>query len=225
MKTCTEDGCTRAHVARGLCAMHWKRKYGGNKLREYQCTVCGKIVFKYGDSRRRFVCSYDCRWFLQFAGASCPVPASHPSRQTPKEPRPDWVGQSCRVFVRDCAVCGAAFTSQYTRVTCSPGCAEVKRLADKREHRHRRRARERGARTAPVVRYRIYERDRWRCYICRKKVRRSAIAPHPLAPTLDHVIPLSQGGAHEPANVRTAHFICNSRRGDRGGGEQLMLIG
>lgn len=33
------------------------------------------------------------------------------------------------------------------------------------------------------------------------------------APTLDHVIPLAKGGEHSRANVRCAHFICNSRRG------------
>lgn len=49
--------------------------------------------------------------------------------------------------------------------------------------------------------------------------------PHPKAPTIDHVVPLAEGGADTAANVRLAHFICNSMRGNRGGGEQLALIG
>lgn len=89
----------------------------------------------------------------------------------------------------------------------------------------RRNARKRKAYVADVNRQAIYERDGWRCHLCGKKVKRHAAAPHPLAPTLDHVIPLARGGTHEPANVATAHFLCNSRKGAGGSGEQLMLIG
>jgi len=51
--------------------------------------------------------------------------------------------------------------------------------------------------------------------------------PHPLAPTIDHLIPLADGGSDSPANVATAHFLCNSTKGERhgGGGDQLTLIG
>lgn len=49
-------------------------------------------------------------------------------------------------------------------------------------------------------------------------------APHPNSPTIDHVIPLAQGGTHEPPNCRTACFQCNSHKGDRGGGEQMLLV-
>jgi len=63
-----------------------------------------------------------------------------------------------------------------------------------------------------------------RCHICNKAVKRDAVVPHPLAPTIDHVIPLAVGGTHEPLNCRCAHYICNARKGHRGG-EQLLLIG
>jgi len=71
----------------------------------------------------------------------------------------------------------------------------------------------------------IYERDRWRCGICRKRVRKALTAPHPGAPSIDHIIPVVEGGAHVRANVRLAHLCCNVSRGARGGGEQLLLIG
>jgi hypothetical protein len=77
----------------------------------------------------------------------------------------------------------------------------------------------------PVVKADIAERDQWRCHICRKKIRPDRIWPHPYSATLDHVVPLSLGGAHVPENVRLAHFRCNTARGNRGGGEQLLLIG
>lgn len=49
--------------------------------------------------------------------------------------------------------------------------------------------------------------------------------PHPMSPSLDHIEPLSLGGAHDPANVRLAHLKCNNDRSNRGGNEQLMLVG
>lgn len=65
-----------------------------------------------------------------------------------------------------------------------------------------------------VVRKQIYQRDGWKCGICGKGVNKRAKVPHPLAKTIDHIIPLSKGGTHEPKNVRLAHFICNSKRGN-----------
>jgi len=56
---------------------------------------------------------------------------------------------------------------------------------------------------------------------------RNAVVPHPKAPTIDHVIPLSKGGTHEPANVQLAHYYCNSIKADGawGAGEQLAMLG
>ncbi|NEA63940.1 HNH endonuclease [Streptomyces sp. SID12488] len=39
--------------------------------------------------------------------------------------------------------------------------------------------------------------------------------PSPMAPTLDHIVPLARGGSHEPANVQAAHFLCNNKKNDR----------
>jgi 5-methylcytosine-specific restriction endonuclease McrA len=33
--------------------------------------------------------------------------------------------------------------------------------------------------------------------------------------SLDHVIPLSRGGNHEPGNVQCSHLACNVRKGAR----------
>ena len=52
----------------------------------------------------------------------------------------------------------------------------------------------------------VAERDGWRCALCRGKVIRENWS-------LDHVVPLSKGGAHTYANVVLAHRSCNSRRG------------
>jgi 5-methylcytosine-specific restriction endonuclease McrA len=70
----------------------------------------------------------------------------------------------------------------------------------------------------------IADRDRNMCGICRKRVAMKQVVPHPKAPTIDHVLPLSAGGDDTRANVRLAHFECNWRRG-AGGTVQLALVG
>lgn len=124
-------------------------------------------------------------------------------------------------------MCDKPFTSVYTVSTCSPECAKQKQRADRNEAKLRRRARERSAYVAPVSRRAVHERDRWLCHICGKATKRNAVVPDLMAPVLDHVIPISRGGTHEPANVRTAHYSCNSRKYNNflASGEQLMLIG
>lgn len=71
----------------------------------------------------------------------------------------------------------------------------------------------------------IMERDRWRCGICRKMIGKSFKYPHPRSKSIDHVIPLSQGGDDAAANKRAAHLSCNQGRMNRGGNEQLAMIG
>jgi 5-methylcytosine-specific restriction endonuclease McrA len=46
-----------------------------------------------------------------------------------------------------------------------------------------------------------------------------------MGPSLDHIEPLSLGGKHVPENVQITHLACNMAKGNRGGGEQLLLIG
>lgn len=41
------------------------------------------------------------------------------------------------------------------------------------------------------------------------------MVPHPLAPTTDHIVPLSKGGKHERRNCQLAHFKCNTAKGAR----------
>jgi 5-methylcytosine-specific restriction endonuclease McrA len=48
--------------------------------------------------------------------------------------------------------------------------------------------------------------------------------PHPKAPTIDHIVPVSEGGDDTRANVQLACFRCNSVKGPRGS-QQLALIG
>lgn len=122
-----------------------------------------------------------------------------------------------------CAVCAKEFHG--TRAGgrrdgiayCSRPCAKV---VDKAA-RH---AKLKGATKIERVRPRvIYARDKFTCGICGKPIDMDTRAPHPLSPSLDHVVPLSAGGQHTSLNLRAAHFICNSRRGNRGPAQTRMI--
>lgn len=95
-----------------------------------------------------------------------------------------------------------------------------------RDAYHRRRAQKAGTAVSdrPVVKSEIAIRDKNRCHLCGERVSRKPY-PHPMSASLDHVVPLSQGGDHVPENVRLAHLSCNVAKGNGGGNEQLLLIG
>lgn len=71
----------------------------------------------------------------------------------------------------------------------------------------------------------ILERDRWRCGICHKVIGKTFKYPHPRSKSIDHIVPLVEGGDDTAANKRAAHLVCNTGRCNRGGGEQLAMIG
>lgn len=106
--------------------------------------------------------------------------------------------------------------------------AAAKRRKEKpeevRAEKRVRRALMKGCEAEKFYDFDIFERDQWKCGICTKKVDKRLAYPHPLSASIDHVIPLTQGDPHRPENVRLAHLICNIRRGNRGGGEQLRLV-
>ena len=58
-------------------------------------------------------------------------------------------------------------------------------------------------------------RDDWKCGLCSDRIDPDLPHRHPFSASLDHVVPLSKGGAHTYANVQAAHLICNGRKGNR----------
>ena len=54
------------------------------------------------------------------------------------------------------------------------------------------------------------------CAICGKPVDFSYKYPHPLSPTVDHIIPVSKGGhPSDLANLQLAHRCCNRAKSDK----------
>lgn len=165
--------------------------------------------------------------------------------------RPKWCSQECQNAFNNkrfkeerkprkinCLICTSAFITDKPGPSkyCSSKCKIVARKARvkllpktdrakeiKHEREHLRRKKYTSAFVQRVIRAHIYSRDGWRCQICKRKVDPRLSVPHPLAKTIDHIVPLARGGTHEPRNVRLAHFICNSKRGATQDQTQLRL--
>lgn len=129
-------------------------------------------------------------------------------------------GEARRVGLRtvNCDGCGAAFETVRPEARwCSKTCA----------NRHWGNVRARQRTTPSEARYadlEIFERDKWRCHLCKKKVRPDVARTHPDGATIDHLVPISLGGLDEPANVATAHWKCNREKRARAMNEQLRLL-
>jgi 5-methylcytosine-specific restriction endonuclease McrA len=61
----------------------------------------------------------------------------------------------------------------------------------------------------------IIERDGNVCHICNSEINLSLARNSRFGATIDHVIPVSKGGADTLENMRLAHWICNIKKGNR----------
>lgn len=166
------------------------------------CTECGTEF----QGRRRKYCGATCR---QAAGRRRDLVRYG---KTPEQ-------------VDACGKCGSPKPpgARGGRKYCDP-CAVVIGREMIARGRRTRKARKRGAKSEPYTLAEIAERDRYHCKLCRKRVAMTKVVPHPNAPTIDHIVPLVEHGDDVRANVQLAHFLCNSRKGDRGT-QQLALVG
>lgn len=84
-----------------------------------------------------------------------------------------------------------------------------------RAQKKRRRARKRGVRVSGerITLSALDERDGGICHLCKGIVDWSAHHTANRYPSIDHVIPLANGGSHTWDNVKLAHRLCNSRKG------------
>lgn len=131
--------------------------------------------------------------------------------QGPGKPSAKWQG-------RENAPKGSHGWGGYSRGCRCDICREAKNAAQRKFSR--RRFEEtgqwpRGRWIREADRLALYERDGWTCQICGEPVNRTPWANDPRDATLDHIIPRSKGGTHDPENLRTACHLCNASRGDR----------
>jgi len=240
-KTCSE-ACRR------------KRRATSTAASRHICEMCGAQYRPTYTGQR--TCSRECGRFLKWVNAGKPLsmPRLHGQhahfvcyvewRACPRCGRPfpadpsssrEFCSEPCaradawrRVLAarphRLCEECGAEFPDWNGRRFCA-ACA-AKRQSDVGKN-HRTRARHYGVAYEPINKRRVFERDHWRCHICGRKTTLRCGWWAPRRATLDHLVPLSRGGAHVYSNVACACFECNSLKsaGVPSRGDQLMLLG
>lgn len=59
----------------------------------------------------------------------------------------------------------------------------------------------------------ILKRDGYMCQLCHRALDMNAGAQDDMHPSLDHIVPRSQGGTNAVSNLQAAHRVCNARRG------------
>ena len=118
--------------------------------------------------------------------------------------------------IRACSVCKTEFevAGNYAKKFCSKKCKDYdeNRQDYTKAYNQAYRARKRNARTERVYRQKIYDRDNYVCQICFEPVDTTCDPKTKRAPSLDHIIPLSKGGAHSYDNIRLAHIGCNAKK-------------
>jgi 5-methylcytosine-specific restriction endonuclease McrA len=120
--------------------------------------------------------------------------------------------------VVNCRSCGISYSPLYGvgPMPVCPCCAERNAKRHKAAARIARKAKERAVTVESVDPFKVFERAGWKCYLCGCATPRELRGTHePNAPELDHVVPLSRGGAHSYANTDCACRACNLEKSDQ----------
>jgi hypothetical protein len=199
-----------------------KHRHQQTPVAARECEICSKPLPPHAGRRQR-TCSRTCSTERQRR--------ARPARET-------W--PTSTVYFVNCAVCDQPFVARRKAQTRCPS-AECRKVYTAQYMRarysrykpsaidrvHNQRAILAGVTSERIDINYLCERDKWRCQLCRKPVKRENLKKYdPLGPSIDHIIPLTQPGtSHTYANTQLAHLLCNQRKGNRGGGEQLALFG
>lgn len=131
--------------------------------------------------------------------------------------------------VRPCVRCGAGVRSAQAmgkpRDRCD-ACRAEKNAEVKRIGNMVRRARTKGRTADRVDPIRVFERDGWRCNYCKRATPRELRGTlNPIAPELDHFVPLAMAGDHTYDNVVCACRQCNQEKGSQSPGTFMVSKG
>lgn len=137
---------------------------------------------------------------------------------------------------RNCKICGnfvGYAGNGKPRKYCSKKCVnKIKKLVGRTEKdrlrskiaKSRREAKKRGVKAESVNPIKVFDRDGWRCHICKRKTPKELRGTYkPNAPELDHIVPLSLGGDHTYLNTACCCRSCNGKKGATLFGQPSLL--
>lgn len=205
-----------------ICRSGFSRSDSRRKARREICRSCGDL-FVHREGHNKFFCCREC-WLAWNA-------YEHEHKEMLieyRKQRTDFafalqrlvIGrllfalksriQSLKSAVRLCVVCGDRL--KHKGSYCSIKCyRKTQRYKDaKRIGKHRRRAREHNATFERISPADIFERDGWFCRECGRQTPKDKRGSYDDdAPELDHIIPISKGGAHTWNNLQCLCRSCN----------------
>lgn len=169
------------------------------------CVVCGR---EFEGRPNRKYCSDECKKSMQCDEARERAIQKHSSEIEPIK----------------CKECGKVFIPEYgvkRRKFCSEKCAQRNESKAPSAKMHK-------GSVSKARRLRVYKRDNYVCQLCGKPLMMDKAdtlgygKPHPLAPTVDHIVPCSIGKQmgwsnieiNSETNLQSAHFVCNVKKGN-----------
>lgn len=206
-RPCSIEGCVGLVQSRDWCRPHYERwSRTGSPMPTVACAGCGVTV---GWGRKKW-CSDACK--VQSAGRKA-------QQKEYIEKNAEAIKVRMQVYRETHAETARARTKQWRKENPEQVRINANRMGQ------RRRALRFAVKSEDAPIAYLHKRDRGVCGICHKKVSMKFRHPHPLSPSMDHIIPLSKGGDDSRANKQLAHFRCNIRKLNRPMGEQLRLLG
>jgi 5-methylcytosine-specific restriction endonuclease McrA len=161
-----------------------------------------------------------CAWGAKREWSRCPMCVRQAQLQAGRDASRaiDIARHKAAARVTVCERCEARFCPVYGHSACKlcGPCAEDQRRDWRKAQRVKRRAKKRSASVEIVFPTRVFARDGWLCRLCgipTPKHKRGSYDHD--APELDHVVPLSRGGAHSYANTQCLCRSCNAYKGAR----------
>lgn len=186
---CTIDGCGKPHDGRGLCSAHL------TNLRRHGTPILPRRKGAVVDGKK--ICA-DC-------GVEKPTEDFYP------------VGAFLQARCKPCAAVRAKKyrDSRAEIIRAQARAQAVRHAVKRRDNARRRRATIRTAHVEHVESLVVLDESDWTCGICGEDIPRVVLWPHPLSPSLDHIVPLASGGEHSYENTQSAHLLCNMSKGAR----------
>lgn len=130
-------------------------------------------------------------------------------------------GNQLTITIKECKECGCLFFDNNSSKYCSSKCKNRSR-GRKHDKKRLERAKQNGLVDNSITLLKLIKRDNGICYICGNKVnledyitKDNNVICGNYYPSIDHVIPLSKGGTHSWSNIKLAHRICNSLKGNQ----------
>ena len=128
---------------------------------------------------------------------------------------------ACRIYYFQCCDCDSPIVRKWKRpgkFPCCRPCARRRYLEHMARKNHKRRAA--GPKVLSV--YELAKRDGEHCNTCRRKVDMTLSGRAKWGPTIDHLVPVTDGGTNDPSNLALAHRHCNVVRNATGPAQLLL---